>query len=508
MCLAAVQPAGNAMLQRISNSPKYKWWVFATIGVGIFFSVVDHGSVQIALPDIEAYYNSDLPTVQWVVVAYSLTISVLLLPMGRFGDIFGRKRVYVTGLAIYLAASAISGLAPDMAMLIIGRVLQGIGSAMMQGIAMAMIISSFPANERGKALGSNMSVVGSGAIAGPALGGLLVSALGWRWVFFVNIPVGIVTIIASMLVLERRQGASETDRSGGANFDWVGAALSGATLLLFLLVVGNGHRLGWTSFLVVGGSFVFVALAVAFVWWELRVPWPMLELRLFRRKLVAMGVAAGWLSFFGMAATRFMVPFYLQRVLGLTPREVGLMLIPAAICMIVVGPLSGRLSDKFGWRIFTVGGLAITSAALFILASTLAERSPALLIVAMLMLQSTGLGFFNSPNNSSIFSAVERSSFGVVSALTQLIRNSANVVSIALATTVVVTVMGMRGVEPSLDAVSPQVADAFVAGLRVAFFGLGSVTTVGVLVALLRGERPKPAAAPSPAAPSAAPNAD
>ena len=496
------------MLQRIANSPKYKWWVFATIGVGIFFSVVDHGSVQIALPDIEAYYHSDLPTVQWVVVAYALTISVLLLPMGRLGDVFGRKRVYITGLAIYLVASAVSGLAPNMTMLIAGRVLQGIGSGMMQGIAMAMIISSFPANERGKALGSNMSVVGSGAIAGPALGGLLISAFGWRWVFFVNIPVGIITIIASALILEQRREADETVRPAVTRFDWVGAALSGATLLLFLLVVGNGHQLGWTSFLVVGGAFTFVALAVAFVWWELRVPSPMLELRLFRRKLVALGVAAGWLSFFGMSATRFMVPFYLQRVLGLTPREVGLLLVPAAICMIVVGPLSGRLSDKFGWRIFTVGGLAITSTALFILASTLAEQSSVLLIVAMLMLQSTGLGFFNSPNNSSIFSAVERSSFGVVSALTQLIRNSANVVSIALATTVVVTIMGMRGVEPSLDAVSPQVADAFVAGLRAAFVVLGSCTTAGMVVALVRGERPKPAPAPTPTAEAAASNTD
>ena len=479
------------MLQHIGSSPRYKWWVFATIGAGIFFSVVDHGSVQIALPDIEAYYDSDLPTVQWVVVAYALAISVLLLPMGRLGDTLGRKRVYVAGLAIYLVASAVSGMATDMAMLIFGRVLQGIGSAMMQGLAMAMIISSFPARERGKALGSNMSVVGSGAIAGPALGGLLVSALGWRWVFFINIPFGIIIMIASLLILERRQ-PEEEERDNSKGFDWVGAALSGAMLLLFLLVVGNGHQLGWTSLAVVGGAFVVVVLMVAFVWWELRVPSPMLELRLFRRKLVALGVAAGWLSFCGMAALRFMVPFYLQRVLGLTPKEVGLLLIPAAICMIVCGPLSGRLSDKFGWRTLTVGGLALSSIALFTLASTIAERSPVILIVAMLMLQSTGLGFFNSPNNSSIFSAVERSSFGVVSALTQLIRNSANVVSIALATTIVVTVMGMRGVEPSLDAVSPQVADAFVAGLRAAFVALGCCTTLGMILALVRGERPRP----------------
>ncbi|MDA0733827.1 MAG: MFS transporter [Chloroflexi bacterium] len=485
------------MLQAIARSPRYKWWVFCTIGIGIFFSVVDHGSVLVALPEIESHFGSDLPTVQWVVVGYALAISVLLLPVGKLADTVGRKRVYVAGLVVYLVSAIVSGFAVNMTMLITARVFQGIGSAMIQGIAMAMIISAFPSNERGKALGSNMSVVGSGAIAGPALGGFLVSVLGWRWVFFVNVPFGIITILASILILERGQSAAETTDDKNSGFDWLGAVLSGAVLLIFLLVVSNGDRFGWTSYLVVGGAFSFVALAVAFVWWELRVAVPMLELRLFTRKLVAMGVAAGWLSFFGGSALRFIAPFYLQRLLGLSPGQVGLLMIPAAVCMIVVGPISGRLSDKFGWRGLTMSGMALSAIAAFTLASTLAENSPALLIVAMLMLQSTGIGLFNSPNNSSIFSAVEPSSYGVVSALTQLVRNSANVLGVALTTTVVVTVMGLRGAEPSLDAVSPQIADAFVAGLRVAFLMLGGFTTLGLVITFLRGERAKPVPAPA-----------
>jgi MFS family permease len=268
-------------------------------------------------------------------------------------------------------------------------------------------------------------------------------------------------------------------------------------LLLFLMVVGNGDRLGWTSYLIMGGAASMVVLLAAFIWWELRVTSPMLELRLFRRKLVALGIAAGWISFFGAAATRFMMPFYMQRLLGLSPRDVGLLLIPAAVCMIITGPLSGRLSDKFGWRKLTVGGMALSSIASFILASSLAEDSPVVFIVAMLMLQSTGMGLFNSPNNSSIFSAVERHRYGVVAALTQLVRNSANVVSVAVATTVVVTVMGMQGVEPSLEVVSPQVADAFVGGLRVAFLLMGCLTAFGVVVAFVRGERFQPVEAPA-----------
>ena len=481
------------MLQAIIQSPKYKWWVFGTIAVGIFFSVVDHGSVQIALPGIETHFNSDLPTVQWVVVGYALTISVLLLPMGKLSDIVGRKRVYVVGMVIYMVAAAFAGFAVDITMLIIARIFQGIGSAMIQGIAMAMIITAFPAKERGKALGLNMSVVGVGAIIGPALGGLLVDVLGWRWVFWVNIPIGIFTIIASMLILERGATASSPPQDESQRFDWLGAALSGSALLLFLLVMSNAHRLGWTSYLVTVGGITSVALAAAFIWWELRVASPMLELRLFKRKLVAMGVAAGWLSFFGTSATRFMVPFYLQRLLGLTPGEVGLLVIPSAVCMIVVGPVTGGLSDKFGWRAFTIAGLTLSATASFILASSLAANSPVILIVAMLMLQSTGIGLFNSPNNSSIYAGVESSSYGVVASLTQLVRNSANVVSIAMATTVVVVVMGMKGAEPSLDAVSPQVADAFVSGLRAAFLVMGGFTTVGLIITIVRGNR-----APSP----------
>ena len=480
------------MLQNIARSPRYKWWVFGTIAIGIFFNVVDHGSVLVALPDIEAHFKTDLPTVQWVVVAYALVISVLVLPMGRLGDLMGRKRVYVAGLAIYMVSAAAAGLSANMPMLITARVFQGIASAMIQGIAMAMIISAFPSNERGKALGSNMSVVGSGAIAGPALGGLLVSAFGWRSVFFVNVPVSVIVVLASLLILGKGQAEQGAAEGGSSRFDWLGAVLSGGVLMVFLLVVGNGDRWGWTSSLVMGGALLFAALSVAFVWWELRVASPILELRLFQRKLVAMGVAAGWISFFGAAATRFMMPFYMQRLLGLSPRDVGLLMIPAAICMIVVGPLSGRLSDKFGWRMLTMGGMAMSAASSFILASSLAAQSPVILIVAMLMFQSTGMGLFNSPNNSSIFSAVERSRYGVVAALTQLVRNSANVVSVALATTVVVTVMGLRGVAPSLDAVSPQVADAFVDGLRMAFLLMGSLTTVGLVIAFIRGERARP----------------
>ena len=488
------------MLARIRSSPSYRWWVFFTIAIGTFVSVVDTGSVLIALPDIAGHFGADLPTVQWVVVGNALAISVLILPMGRLGDIVGRKWVYIGGLVIFVAGSALAGIGANLSWVITAKVFQGAGSAMIQGNGIATVIAAFSATERGKALGTHMSVVGSGAIAGPAVGGLLVAAFGWRSVFFVNVPIGILTILATMYVLQQPRGASaDADRARGS-FDWLGAGLSGLTLLGFLLVVGNGYRLGWSSPWVVAGVAATMAAFAGFIWWELRTSYPMLDLRLFKRKLVALGIGASWLSFLGSQPTRFMLPFYMQRLLELSPRDVGLLMIPAAVCMVLLGPVCGRLSDRFGWRVLTVSGLGCSALGAFLFAAYLTESSSVLFIVLMMMLQSCGMALFNSPNNSSVLGAIDRSQYGVVSSLTQLVRNSANVTSIAIATTIVVVTMATYGVEPSLDAVSPSVADAFVAGLKWAFLVMGAMLALGIVLVLIRGERRRPerSAAPVP----------
>ena len=475
------------MIQRITSSPSYKWWAFWTIATGTFFSVVDHGSVLVALPGIESHFDASLESVQWVVVAYALVISVLLLPMGRLGDVVGRRRVYLTGTAIFVLASLGAALSTSLEMLVVMRVLKGIGAGMVQGCGMGMMIAAFPDSERGKALGTHLSVVGMGAIAGPAMGGFLVAWLGWQWVFLVNVPAGGLVLILAWLLLERGPGAGQYRRGQGASsFDWTGAAVSGVILLVLLLVVGNGNALGWRSAPVLVGGVTVVILAAAFVWWELRVRAPMLDLRLFTNQVFGLGVAAAWLSFFGSSAARFMMPFYLQRVLQYSPEQVGLMMIPPAICMVLIGPFSGRVADRFGWRVPTVCGMALTAAGAFVLAFALQERSPVWLVIATMMMQSSGNGIFNSPNSSSILSVVDRSRYGVVSALTQLVRNSANVVSVAVSTTVVVSTMATYGVEPKLEAVNPEVATAFVAGLRWAFLMLGAALATGAAISLYR----------------------
>ena len=396
------------------------------------------------------------------------------------------------GLVIFVLAAALAGTSPSLNLLIGAKVLQGVGSAMIQGNGMATIISVFSGEERGKALGFHLSVVGTGAIAGPALGGILVSALGWRSVFFVNVPIGLITIAVSLLVLAggtANRSPRESSSLDRPSFDWGGALLSAFALLALLLVVGNLNRMGWDSPAILIGALTGVSSLGVFIWWELRSAAPMLDLRLFRRKLVALGIAAGWIAFLGTSAARFMMPFYLQRVLEYSPRDIGLLMIPPALCMVIVGPVTGQLSDRFGWRPFTFSGLALSAVAWFVLATRLSETSSVALVIAMLMLQSTGTALFNSPNNSSIMSAVERSSYGVMSSLTQLVRNSANVISVAVATAVIVFTMGSLGVEASLDAVSPEVAGAFVRGLNRVFWMMGGLLVIGMIIVLARGER-------------------
>ena len=448
----------------------------------------DHGSVIVALPTIADHFGTDLPTTQWVLIGYALTISALLLPMGRLADLVGRKRVYLTGFALFVVGAVLAGLAPSMLTLILTRVLMGVGAAMTQGTSTAMIVSAFPESERGKALGLQLSAVGSGAVVGPAMGGLIVSALGWQAVFFTTALLGLIAIAAALVVLQaRRTGELESE---GPRVDWLGAALASLALIVFLLATTNGSTMGWGSPAIVAAFAGLSVLLAAFAWWELRAQSPMLDVRLFRRGLFSAGVAARFISFLGMSSIRFLMPFYLQAVAGLTPRQMGLLLVPSALTMIGTGPLGGRLSDRYGWRTFSVGGLAISAVGLLAL-SRIGLHTPLMLIVAAMVVQTVGAGMFGAPNSSSILSAVEPSRYEVISGFLNLVRNSANVTGTALATAIVTAVMASQGFAPSLTEVSASgetgVLPAFTSGVRVAYLATGIMVLVGALVSSFNG---------------------
>ncbi|MCH8988200.1 MAG: MFS transporter [Chloroflexi bacterium] len=491
-------PSGNPDSgTSLTRSANYKYWVFGALGIGIFASVVDHGSVNVALPTIAGQFQTDLPTIQWVVIIYALTIAALLLPMGRLSDLVGRKKVYIAGTLVMGVGAALSGLSPTLEMLFPARIVQGVGAAMTQGTAMAIITSAFPANEKGRAIGLFMTMVGVGAVVGPAIGGVAVDSFGWRVVFFLTIPVEIIGVAAAAWVL---RGWPEVREPGGARFDWLGAALSTGVLVALLLAMTTGNKAGWLSPPILAAFAGAVAMLGAFIWWELRCSAPMLDLRLFKGRTFSLGVSAAFLTFLGSSAVIFLMPFYLQNVLGYSPKTAGFVVVPGALCMAVLGTVSGVLSDRFGWRPFTVGGLASSAIGLFIL-SRVTETSSLWMVVPALMLMSSGMGIFYSPNSSSVMNAVGQARYGVVAGFLNLVRNAANVTSIAVATIIVTATMSTLGFEPSLEAVrgdAAGVGHAFTVGLRYAFLAMMAMLLSAMTIsALQRGRVGEPVPAGS-----------
>ena len=476
----------------LSQSPNFKYWVFGALAIGIFTSVVDHGSVNVALPTIADEFKTDLPTIQWVVIIYALTIAALLLPMGRLADLVGRKKVYIAGTVVMAIGAVLSGLAPSLEVIFPARALQGVGAAMTQGTGMAIITAAFPANEKGRAIGLFMTMVGVGAVAGPAIGGLAVDAFGWRVVFFLSLPLEAVCLVATAWVL---RGWSEEREAGNARFDWLGAALSTGFLVVLLLAMTTGNKAGWLSPVIIAAFAGAVMMLAGFIWWELRTNAPMLDLRLFKGKTFTLGVSAAFLTFLGSSSVIFLMPFYLQDVLGYSAKVAGFVVVPGAICMAVMGTISGVLSDRFGWRPFTVGGLACSATGLFIL-SRVTEDSSLFMVTPALMLMSTGMGTFYSPNSSSVMNAVGQAKYGVVAGFLNLVRNAASVTSIAISTIIVTTTMNSLGAEPSLEAVrsgAEGVGHAFTVGLSYAFLiSAGIVFVAMALSALQRGRAREP----------------
>ena len=483
------------MLNSVKNSPNYKYWVIGALAIGMFSSVVDHGSVNIALPSVASDFGTDLATIQWVVIGYALTISALLLPMGRLGDMVGRTNVYVLGTLIFVAGAALAAASPNLPVLVVARIVQGGGAAMNQGTGMAILISTFPERERGKALGMMMTIIGIGAIAGPALGGLLVGAFGWQAVFVFSIPLGILAVIASLAILDKTRTGEAGPGSTRGRFDWLGATLSAAALLAVLMPITFGPKWGWSSPPIIGSGAAFAVLLCGFIWWELRISEPLLDLRLFRRRVFTLGVSSAFLTFLGSSAVLFLTPFYLQRVHGYSPTQAGLIVAPAAMCIAVLGPISGRLSDRYGWRMLTSGGLAVSIVGIFML-SSLDENSSLPMIMSALVLHSIGMGAFFSPNTSSIMSAVERNRFGAVSAFTNLIRNGANVTSVAMATVIVTATMSSLGFQPSLDAVEcggggagGDACQAFTTGLNRAYWAMAGLLIASFCVSVVTSNK-------------------
>ena len=412
-------------------------------------STLDASIVNISLPTIVHSLNTNLTAVAWVVMAYLIIITGCLLIMGRLADLLGQRKVYLFGLITFTVGSALCGFSPTIYFLIGSRVLQGLGASALIAIGPAILTTAFREEERGQALGMFGSVVSAGFLTGPLLGGFLVEHLGWRSIFFINLPIGAIGIFLSFKVLERSGSPIK-----------VGVDLWGALLLFFfitsLLLFLNQVSEGLSP-LLWGWLFVSLFCLGLFIFVELRSSSPLVDFHLFRKRLFISSLGASFLSFWMSGAHTFVAPFFLQNILGFSPSKVGMLIFPVALIVMITAPLGGRLSDRIGVKIPATIGLALTSLTIFSFAFLRTTVSNYDILWRQIVL-GIGIGLFNPANNSAIIGSLPRERVGLASSLSALSRNLGIVVGVAFAEIVVAlrtsaTPLGKGREGPSLNSI-------------------------------------------------------
>jgi EmrB/QacA subfamily drug resistance transporter len=402
-----------------------KWYVMAAVGMGIFLATIDGSIVNLALPTLTRTFSTDFATVQWVVLAYLLTVATLMLSVGRLGDMIGKKSIYTAGFFVFTLGSALCGFAPSIYWLIGGRVFQAIGAAMVMALGMAIVTEAFPPSERGRALGISGSIVSVGIVLGPTLGGLIIDTLSWNWIFFVNIPVGIIGILMVLRYVPTSIPA------GGQRFDFPGAATMFISLLSLLLALTVGQQVGFTDYRVLLLFVLFLATLVIFLIIEWRSSQPMIDLNLFKNQKFSIGLVTGYLTFICIAGAVILMPFYLENVLDYDTRQVGLMMAVVPLTMMFVAPTSGSLSDRFGTRPITVVGLIVLLIGYFALTMLDTDTSAKGFILRFIPV-GIGMGIFQSPNNSAIMGSAPRERLGVASGMLAVDRSLGQTTGIAV----------------------------------------------------------------------------
>jgi EmrB/QacA subfamily drug resistance transporter len=463
-----------------------KWLILTSVSLGSLMATLDGSIVNIALPAMQTDFRVDLTTIQWVVVAYLLVVGSLLLPFGRLGEVLTFKRVYLVGFAVFTLASVFCGASPNETALIGFRVIQGVGAAMIMAMGPAIVARTFPAAERGRALGLNGISVSIGLSLGPALGGILTQVATWRAIFLINAPIGLLAILWAARVLP-----AETPGKG-QSFDARGATLSGAALFALLLALSDGQQWGWTSPAVVGLLIAFVVLGAAFIAAERSSIQPMVDLALFRIRPFTAGLASVVVAFAGLFTATFLLPFLLQQGRGFSPIEAGLLLTPVPITMALVAPFSGAASDRFGPRVLASTGMAIM--ALSLLSLTLLPVDFGLPdLIWRLVLLGLGQGLFMSPNSSAVLGSVPRPRIGTASGTLAQMRVNGQALGIALSGAIVVTRLPVHLTSLGGGAPTAAMRNVALAGaIHDAFLVAAVICSLGIVTSLVRGSsRPR-----------------
>jgi EmrB/QacA subfamily drug resistance transporter len=417
-----------------------RWLGLTGIGAGVFMFTLDASIVNVALPTLAQAFNASLAAVQWVPLAYLLVITTLVMGAARLGDVHGRKRAYLSGMVLFIAASALCGLAPGVGWLIAFRALQGLGGVFISALGGAIIAQIFPPQERGRALGVIASCVTLGVALGPSVGALIIDLAGWRWMFLVNIPVGIGAMsIVARVVPDFAPTPSRLP------FDWLGTLLVATALASFALALTFGQRQGFGSGLPLVLFAVAVVALLAFLVTETRVDGPILDLKLFVNPPFSAGLAMGCLAFTVLGAISFTLPFFLQLGLGLPIATVGLLMAISPVIGGIMGPIGGALSDRFGPRWGAVLGLALMTLGCVLL-TALDDTASILRFALSVAPIGLGMGFFNSANNSAVLNAVPRERLGIASGLLSLARTLGQSTGVPVAASLlVIFALGQAG---------------------------------------------------------------
>lgn len=447
-----------------------KWWVLVTVGIGTFMSALDGSVVNTLLPILARELHTSIAGIEWVTTVYLLVISGLLLSVGRAGDLFGHKRLYLAGFVLFVVGSMLCGLASSAEVLVALRVIQALGASMLMATSPAILTRSFPPSMRGRALGAQGTFTYLGLTAGPSLGGWLASAFGWRSVFYINVPIGILAIVLALRSIADDSVTHRTER-----FDFVGASLFSAGLVALMVALNEGHAWGWASPFTVGLIAVSIIVLLAFVRVELHRDAPMLDLSLFGDRVFSASTVSALLNYACVYAVLFVLPFLLIQGRGLGPQQAGIVLTAQPIVMAVVAPLSGAMSDRIGSRGPATIGMVLLTVGLVLL-GTLVGHGSLWAIAGALAVVGLGVGTFVSPNNSALMGAAPRHRQGIASGVLATARNVGMVLGVGFAGAVFTTVVA--------HASSPAVG--LPAGVRAALFAAAGVSAVGAAVSAIR----------------------
>jgi len=471
---------------------QYKWLVLSNTTVATLMSAIDANIVLISLPTIgRSLPGTNATLLLWILLGYSLLTAVVLLNFGRLSDMFGRVRLYVLGFAVFTVGSALCGFSQTGLELVLFRLVQAVGAGFLFSNSAAIITDAFPPNERGRALGVNQVSIVVGAVAGLVLGGVITSTIGWRWIFFVNVPIGLIA------TLRARADLHEIAKPESKPvIDWAGNIVFAVGLTMVLLGVTLGSLGQISDPLAVGLGVVGVALVGLFVWIEAHEPNPMLDLSLLRNRQFAASALAMLLNALARGAFTFILVFYLQGPPRfLDPFTAGLFLIPVSASLATLGPISGWLSDLYGPRFFLVAGLVV-SASGFLWLSTIGPSDSFLSLTPPLVLVGAGMGLFASPNRAAMMTAVPPTRRGVASGIGTTLINVGSTLSLGVTLIIMASVLSRPEIQAiflgSANSSMPFTAGAgFLNAIHLIFLVSAGLILAALVPAIMRGGAPK-----------------